>query len=229
MTDSYNPDGTSNENMAAAAVAHAEDAELPVRWGWLLALGVALILLGTAGLAFSVALTIASVIAFGAMALFAGFLQLWHGLSTGATGWSGRGMHLVVGAAYVLLGGLLLWNPVSGSVGLTLLLAAFLMAVGVSRLYYSWRCRRQGWRWRFAGLAGVLDLLLAGMILYGWPATGLWVIGMFLAIEMIFTGSLLSSVAWVARGDAREDRGGEPAPGARDARSNAQPDDTVTA
>jgi uncharacterized membrane protein HdeD (DUF308 family) len=207
MTESNTHDNLRDEDIAAAAIARVRDAELPIRWGWLLALGIALIVLGTAGLAFSVVLTIASVIAFGAMALFAGFLQLWHGLSTGATGWSGRGMHLLVGAAYVLFGGLLLWNPVSGSVGLTLMLAAFLLAIGVSRLFYAWRCRRQGWRWRFAGFAGFLDLLLAGMILYGWPATGLWVIGMFLAIEMIFTGSLLASVAWVARARSEDGLG----------------------
>jgi len=169
----------------------------------MLALGAALMLLGSFGLVFSVAFTIAGVLALGALALAAGVLQLWHSFGASETGWAGRGVHSLVAVAYLVLGVLLLWNPVSGSLSLTLFLAAFLLVIGGSRVAFAWRCRRQGWRWKFAAAAGVLDLLLAGLILYGWPGTGLWVIGLFLAIDMLFSGSFLCALAWSARAEQR--------------------------
>jgi uncharacterized membrane protein HdeD (DUF308 family) len=173
--------------------------ELPVKWGWLLALGVLFILGGTFGIMSAFLLTIVSVILFGALALAAGIAQLWHGIVGDAAGWSGRAAHLLVAVAYLLVGGLLLWDPVSGSVSLTLVLAAFLVAIGLTRLYYAWQCRSRGWRWRLVGLGGLIDLVLAGLILYGWPGTGLWVIGLFVAIEMIVSGWILVAVAFAAR------------------------------
>lgn len=180
------------------------ETELPTRWGWLLALGLAMIALGIVGLGFTSFFTLAGVLAFGGLALAAGALQLWHGLTTRETGWSGRGLHFLVALTYLLLGAVLLWNPVSGSLSLTLFLAAFLTVVGISRASYAWRCRSKGWRWKLASATSVLDLALAALIVYGWPASGLWVIGLFLAIEMIFTGSLLSAIAWTVRSERSE-------------------------
>lgn len=189
----------------SGAAAAGELQELPARWGWLLAVGAALVALGTFGLVFSVAFTIAGVITFAALALSAGILQLWHALTTREISWGGRGLHSLVALAYLLLGGLLLWNPVSGSLSLTLVLAAFLLVLGASRIAFAWRCRRQGWRWKFAAFAGAVDLVLAGLIVYGWPGTGFWVIGLFLAIDMLFTGSLLTALALTARSEQRGD------------------------
>jgi uncharacterized membrane protein HdeD (DUF308 family) len=181
--------------------------ELPLRWGWVLALGLLSIILGASGIVFVVAFTLASVLVFGALALIAGGLLLWHGLSRDGRRWSGRALQLFLGMAYLVLGGLLLWDPVSGSISLTLLLAAFLVAVGISRLAYAWKCRRQHWRWKLALAGGLIDLLLAGVIFYGWPGTGLWVIGLFVAIELLLNGWFLAAVALAARSAERAQGG----------------------
>ncbi len=173
--------------------------ELPVKWGWLMALGAWLIISGSAGVVLAFYLTLASVIVFGALALVAGITQLWYGLAGKTHNWSGRALHLLVAIAYLALGGLLLWDPISGTLSLTLVLASFLLTIGIFRIIYAWQCRQRGWRWGWGVFGGVLDLILAGLIIYGWPATALWVIGLFVGIEMILTGWLLVDMALAVR------------------------------
>ena len=177
--------------------------ELPLKWGWLLALGVALVVAGALGTSLAIWLTLASVLLFGALLLASGILQGWHALTAKETRWSGRALHLVVALLYVALGALLLWDPVGGSLSLTIVLAAFLIALGILRIGYAWRARRHRWRWVATVLGGVLNLVLAGIILVGLPGTALWVIGLFVAIEMIVNGALLIGIALTVRRLAR--------------------------
>ncbi|SDX17775.1 HdeD family acid-resistance protein [Nitrosomonas communis] len=181
-----------------------EKLELPVSWGWLLALGIALLIFGILGVAMQFYLTLASVILFGALALVSGCFQLWHGLATKEVKWSGRALHLLVALIYIVFGGLLVWDPVSGTLSLTLILAGFLIAIGLSRISYAWNCRKRGWKWQLTLVGGLIDLLLAGMIIYGWPETAFWVIGLFVAIEMIINGWLLIAMAMAARNISHE-------------------------
>jgi uncharacterized membrane protein HdeD (DUF308 family) len=173
--------------------------EFPINWGWLLVLGVSMLILGIMGVGFAFYLTLASVVMFGALTVGLGVLQLWHGIATKDVKWSGRALHLIVALLYALFGGLLLWDPIRGSIGLTLLLAAFLIAIGVSRIFYTWKCRRNGWKWKLMLAGGLIDLILAGAILYGWPGTAFWVIGLFAAIEMMVNGWLLIAIAVAGR------------------------------
>ncbi|MGD8312107.1 MAG: DUF308 domain-containing protein [Gammaproteobacteria bacterium] len=181
-----------------------EKLELPLKWGWLLALGLSMVVLGTLGIGLAFYLTLASVILFGALALVAGGFQLWHGMAMQEARWSGRALHLFVALMYLVLGGVLIWDPVSGSVSLTLVLAGFLFALGLSRLLYAWKCRRRRWRWMLSLAGGVIDLLLAGLIVYGWPGTAFWVIGLFVAIELIVNGWWVTGVALTVRRFNRE-------------------------
>jgi len=181
-----------------------ENAELPIKWGWLLALGVGLVIAGTAGIALAFYLTLAGVLVFGALALVAGAFQLWYGVTKKARNWSGRALHLMVAIAYLLLGGLLIWDPVSGMVGLTLVLTAFLFAIGLSRLIYAWKCWQRAWHWRLGFFSGLIDLLLGGLIIFGWPDTAFWVIGLFIAIEMMLSGWIMVSIALVVRTLSKE-------------------------
>lgn len=120
--------------------------------------------------------------------------------------WSGRALHLLIAIFYILFGGLLLWDPISGFVSLTSLLAGFLIAIGISRISYAWKCRSRGWRWKLMLARGVINLLLAGINLYGWPSTGFWVIGLFVAMEIMINGWLLVAMAMVVRKADKENK-----------------------
>jgi uncharacterized membrane protein HdeD (DUF308 family) len=102
------------------AVSIEEKLEFPNNWGWLVTLGLSMLILGMVGVSFAFYLTLASVIIFGAFTLSVGILQFWQGIATKDVKWSGRTLHLIVALIYVVFGGLLLWDPISGSISLTL-------------------------------------------------------------------------------------------------------------
>ena len=54
---------------------------------------------------------------------------------------------------------------------------------------------REGAPWVWVALSGLVTLLLGGMILAHWPASSLFVLGMFLGIDLIFAGT-----GWIAMG-----------------------------
>ncbi|MBL8496914.1 HdeD family acid-resistance protein [Nitrosomonas sp. JL21] len=183
-----------------------EKLELPISWGWFLALGISMVIFGTLGIVFAFYLTLVSVIMFGVLAIVSGILQLSHGVAGNENNWSGKALHLLVALMYILFGGLVVFDPVSGSYSLTLVLAAFLVIVGISRIAYAWKCWNRGWKWRLMLLAGGIDVLLAALIMYGWPETAFWMIGLFVAIEMMTNGWLLIAMALAKRTLTRENK-----------------------
>jgi uncharacterized membrane protein HdeD (DUF308 family) len=176
-----------------------EKFELPVSWGWVLSLGLSMLLFGILGAGYVFYLTLANVVIFGVLIAGLGIIQLWHGATSKDVKWSGRTLHLIVALVYIVFGGLIISDPISGSISLTLLLTTFLIAVGTLRIFYAWKYRRRGWQWRLMLAGGSINLFLAGTILYGWPGTGFWVIGLFAAIEMMINGWLLIAIAMAGR------------------------------
>src|ERR1700730_12161766 len=101
---------------------------MPLKWGWLLGLGIVLILVETFSVAVSVVATIASVLLFGWLLLFTGAMEAV--LAFHQSKWSGILLHVVSGVLSVVAGFLLVTNPAAGAPVLTLLMAGF------------FRCRR---------------------------------------------------------------------------------------
>ena len=54
-------------------------------------------------------------------------------------------------------------------------------------------------RWGWVLASGILDLLLAGLIIAGLPGTALWAIGLLVGIDMLFGGACLIGMALAAR------------------------------
>ncbi|MBN9063085.1 MAG: hypothetical protein BGP06_08705 [Rhizobiales bacterium 65-9] len=160
---------------------------VPLRknWGWLMGAGVILILLGVFGLAASLLFSLVSVFTFGFMMLIGGVVLLVDAFRR--EGWKSRMLMLAIGALYVLSGVLVFAMPLSALAGLTLFVGAALVATGVLRIVMAFQLRpMQTWIWVL--VSGVLSLLLGALILVQWPASSAWVLGTFLAIELIFQG-----------------------------------------
>ena len=188
-----------------AAMATVEDTifgALKKNWGWLLALGISSIVLGTLGLYRTFAFTLTSVLFFGVLLLVGGLFQLAQAVT--CRGWKAVLWHVLIGLLYVAAGIDIIYNPVRASEILTLLLAAILIAVGMSRIIMAFQIRAavDGWYWSL--LSGVISIVLGGMIIAQWPESGLWVIGLFVAIELLFSGWSTIFVALAARKAARE-------------------------
>jgi uncharacterized membrane protein HdeD (DUF308 family) len=178
--------------------------ERPRRWGWLLALGILMLAGGTIGMVAAFAFTLAGVILFGALLLVGGIFQLVHGIMAKEKEWVGTLAYFALALLYILMGGFIIWDPVAASLGLTLALAALFAAMGVFRLVEAWRRRKRGWRWLWPGLAGAIEIAFSLVIVLHWPVSGLWVIGLLIAIELLLNGWLLIFAALAARRFAKE-------------------------
>ncbi len=153
-------------------------------WWWFALLGIVLIAGGTFMLGNLAAATIVSTIFIGAAVLVLGAFQIVKAFNTPT--WGGALMSGALGALYALAGFLLWVNPLAGAISLTLVLAALLVASGFVRLWLAYE------HWHVMGglltLSGVIAILAGLVIFFGWPATGLWVLGLMLAIDVLFQG-----------------------------------------
>lgn len=179
-------------------------AALAKGWGWLLALGIISIILGTIGLGMTVTLTIVSVIFFGVLLLVGGVIQLIDAFRH--SGWKSTLWHVLIALLYLVGGIILVGDPVGGSVALTLVVAAMLVASGVFRAIMAFHAKGlAGWGWILFG--AILSIVLGVMIFSSWPVSGLWVIGLFVAIELIINGWSCVIMALVGRRAAKASAG----------------------
>jgi uncharacterized membrane protein HdeD (DUF308 family) len=172
-------------------------------WGWVLASGIAFVVLGFVALAFSVLTTLASVFVLGWILAFAGIFEAAHALKPPR--WSGFIVDLLAAILYVVVGVLMIVRPGAGALSLTLLLGAFFLVGGVFRIVSAGIVRPPNWGWLV--VSGLVTLVLGLLILSEWPASGLWVIGMFLGIDLLFTGTWLTRLALGLRHLARQSEG----------------------
>ena len=170
--------------------------ELQNKWGWLLALGISFILLGTIGLGMSFALTMASMLFFGFLMLFGGAFQLVQSLH--CKGWKSIALHILVAIAYIIGGVIIISKPMVASSIITIMLAVVFIAVGAMRMVMAIQLKPvKGW-W-LPLISGLLSLIFGGMIMTAWPLSGMWLIGLLIAIDLIFHGWGYIALALAAR------------------------------
>jgi len=172
----------------AAGGAGVPAAVLRERWGWFVALGAIMAVLGLVAAAYVMDATVVSVLLVGVFMLAAGVAQLVHAWRV--KGWGGFGFWTASGLFYALAGALVWYDPVAGAAALTLLLGAVLIASGCLRLYIWLNHRSQrGWRWLL--LSAAITLLAGLLVVVGWPGNSLWLLGIVLAFDLLFQGLTL--------------------------------------
>lgn len=170
--------------------------EVTRNWGWMLALGILMVILGTIGLGMTFALTIVSVLYFGVLLLIGGGVQIFDAFK--CKGWKSILWHVLIGLMYVAAGIVIFSDPVLASATLTLVIAGALLGIGIVRIIIAFQMRGvPGWIWTLIG--GIAAIALGAMIFAKWPVSGLWVIGLFFAIELIFNGWSHITIALAAR------------------------------
>ncbi|MDP2304470.1 MAG: DUF308 domain-containing protein [Pseudomonadota bacterium] len=158
--------------------------EKPKVRGWMLATGLFLVTVGLCFLLVPLLATFAAGLAAGGLLLVAGIAQLFDAVSDRAQGW---GWSLAMGLVAAIAGVLLLVDPVGAMVGVTLLLASFLLVSGAMKIALSvvWN-PVPGWGWMLFN--GLITMFLGVLLIAGWPTTGLWTVGVFLGVDALLAG-----------------------------------------
>jgi uncharacterized membrane protein HdeD (DUF308 family) len=170
------------------------------QWWCFLLLGLALIVLGSFCIIDPFFPTIASVFFLGFFLIAAGITQIVSAFWAGK--WSGMLIHMLIGVLYVVVGYMMVDAPVVNMVLITKFIAIFLIVSGAFRIISALVVRFQDWGW--ALLNGGVTLLLGIIINRQLPEAALWVIGLFIGIEMIFNGWAWMMLALGLRAVARK-------------------------
>lgn len=169
--------------------------QLGRKWGWLCGLGIVLVVLGTIAIGASVFVTLATMVFVGCLMLIGGMLQTIHAIAM--RGWSGFYIDLIAGLLYTVVGLMIVAHPGATAVGLTLIIAVLLIFGGIFRIVIALSARYQNRLWLL--LHGIVNLLLGIAIWHDWPLSGMWVIGLFVGIDMIFNGWTLVMLGLAAK------------------------------
>lgn len=157
-------------------------------WGWILAYGVLSVVLGVLAFANPFAATYAATLVVGAFFIAAGLVSIAAGVA--GKGHEGRGYAIGFGLLSLVVGLLMAFNPASGAVSLTLMVAIWLGVRGALEVGLGARFRRG----RGVMIAlGIVNLLLAIYVLATLPWSALTLPGFILGISFVFGG--VASVA----------------------------------
>lgn len=174
-------------------------AALHAKWGWIVTLGVVYLIAGFVALGSVVMATVASVIVVGAMMIVAGAAEM-----IGAFQMKSWGKFLVwalLGVLYVIAGFLTFENPLFAAVLLTLFLGASLIASGAVRLFLAFNMKRES-PWVWVAMSGAITLLLGLLIVARWPVNSVYILGLFLGLDLIMAGA-----GWISLGFGLKRRG----------------------
>jgi uncharacterized membrane protein HdeD (DUF308 family) len=185
-------------NLSFVEAQRAISETLRAHWRLFLFQGAIMIVLGVLAVAAPVMATIAVDIYVGWLFLISGVIGLVAMFSTRDV--PGFLWTFVTALLSVVVGGLLLWKPIEGVVSLTIVLTAFFIVEGIFQAAAAliYRDGMPGsWGWLL--VSGLADLALAAIIIMGWPATAVWMLGLLVGVNLLTSGWAVVMVALGAR------------------------------
>jgi uncharacterized membrane protein HdeD (DUF308 family) len=166
-------------------------------WKWYVAEGVILILLGLLAVLAPFVAGVATTLFIGWLFLFAGVAGLIFTYKERAA--PGFWWALLSSAVAVLAGLSLLANPLVGLFSLTVVLIAYFLIDGILTILLGLEYRRDlSDRWLWVVFSGVIDLVLAAILISGLPGTALWAVGLIVGIDLAFGGASIIGLALAA-------------------------------
>jgi uncharacterized membrane protein HdeD (DUF308 family) len=169
-------------------------APLHAKWGWIVALGVVYLVAGIIALGSVMAATVASVLVVGVMMVIAGVAEVINAFQVKT--WGRFFFWLALGILYIIAGFVAWDNPLLTAVWLTLFLGAALVASGIVRIFLGFNMKA-GSPWVWVVVSGLITLVLGLIILAHWPFSSVYVLGIFLGVDLVFAGA-----SWIGLGMA---------------------------
>ena len=161
-------------------------ARLRHRWGWFVALGVLTLVLGALALALVVGATVTAVFVIAIFMIIKGGSEITVGLN--AKTWGRELLLILAGLFYIVAGAFAFARPGPAAVVLTLLLGMSMLVAGGMRIYVGTHMHSHARTMVIVG--GVVTMLVGLLIIIGWPANSLIILGALLGIDLVFTGTM---------------------------------------
>jgi len=184
--------GINEEELAGALRRSLKD-----HWQMFLVQGILLAILGALAIAVPVVASVAIAAFVGWILFFAGvFRAVSLVRSPHAPGYVSS---LILAILTAILGFVIAIFPLQGAVTLTMLLTAYFIVHGIASFFIAFSIKEHTGRWVMLILGGIIDLALAGLVIAGWPNTSAFILGLYVGINLLFTGFALIFAALGAR------------------------------
>lgn len=159
---------------------------LRTKWGWIVALGIVYVIAGFVALGSVVTATVATVFVVGIMMLIAGIAEVINAFQIKT--WGKFLLWLLLGVLYIVAGFATFENPLLAAALLTLLLGFSLVASGIMRIVLAFSLK-ESMPWIWVVVSGAITLILGLVILAHWPVSSLYILGLFLGIDLVLAGT----------------------------------------
>ena len=161
-----------------------------------IALGAILFIIGIVAIVAAAWTTLATTLVIGVVLLIGGLAILTDSFLTKKEG--GFALKFLSGLLALIIGVLMLYNPIAGVLTLSVLLMAFFLVEGIFRMVSAFQMRPHAeWGWVF--FSGILSLLMGILIGALWPISAMWVIGLLVGINVMFAGWTMLMVGMKAK------------------------------
>jgi uncharacterized membrane protein HdeD (DUF308 family) len=163
--------------------------------GWFIALGIVMIVVGSAAIIFPYVATVSTKIFLGWFLIIGGIVQAIHAFWV--KDWGGFFWQLIVGLLEVFAGLFLLAYPVAGIIALTIYVAAVFIVEGIIKALLAFQLKPEaGWIWVLIG--GIVSILLGAMLWAKLPSSAIWAIGLLVGLNIAMAGWTLLMIALAA-------------------------------
>jgi uncharacterized membrane protein HdeD (DUF308 family) len=182
---------------AAAAAMREAMRETVKRYSlWYLLQGVLMVVAGVLALVYPLLASVAMVYLLAWILIISGVLQ---GIGLiGARDVPHYWLQLISVVLAIIIGVLLLNQPESGLLVMTVLLIVFFMVEGISKIIFALTIRPfPNWGWVLA--SGLVGIVLAVYLWANMPIASEWVLGILLGIMLVSEGAALAYLAWKVR------------------------------
>jgi uncharacterized membrane protein HdeD (DUF308 family) len=167
-------------------------------WRAFLVEGIVLVILGLLAIALPPIAGLAAALILGWLFLLGGVVGLVATFSQRNA--PGFWWALISAAIAILAGGVLIANPVAGVATLTYVLIAFFLIDGILIIVMALEHRRElSGRWQWMMIGGIMDLILAVLIIGGLPGSIAWALGLLVGLDLLYGGASLVAMALAAR------------------------------
>ena len=183
---------TSTSGNLTTSAASPDLEPLHAKWGWIVALGVVYVLAGLIALGSVLTATVVSVFLVGIMMIVAGVAEVVGAFQI--KGWGKFLLWVLLGALYIVAGFVTFQNPILAAAVLTLILGVALIVSGIMRIILAFSVQQEA-PWVWVLLSGVVTLVLGGLILARWPISSLYILGLFLGVDLVIAGA-----GWIGLG-----------------------------
>jgi uncharacterized membrane protein HdeD (DUF308 family) len=170
--------------------------------GWFIALGIVMVILGIAAIVEPLMATVAVARVFSWIFLFAGIIRIVYAVQSRRD--PGFWLKLLIGILYVIAGISLLSNIFGAALTLTIAFGIAILGQGILEVIAAFKARPDSnWVWML--VSGLLAIVLGILIFYQWPFSAAWILGIFVGINLMFTGIWMIVIPWTIRRNYKAD------------------------